>query len=43
MLYVAFQEHIIVVKEFKMLELETLFLLVKTVLYEYGPRCLKNG
>ena len=39
----AFQESTIAVKETEMLELETLFMLVNTVLREYGPRCLKNG
>ena len=35
------QEYIIAEKEIKMLELETLFTMVNTVLYEYGLRfCL---
>ena len=34
----AFQKYIVAEKEFKMLELETLFMLVNAVLYEYGPR-----
>ena len=40
----AFQERIqyIAVKEIKMLELETLLMLVNTVLYEYNNKCLKN-
>ena len=39
----AFQKHFIGVKEFEMLELETLVMLVNTVLYEYGPKSLKYG
>ena len=39
--FVAFQEYFIAEKEKKMLELETLFMLVNCVSYEYGPRfCL---
>ena len=38
----AFQEHIIAVKEFKMLKLETLLMLMNSVSYEYRPRCLKS-
>ena len=34
----AFQEYIIAEKENKMLELDTLFMLVKVVLYEYVPK-----
>ena len=33
----AVQKYIILEKEIKMLEVETLFMLVNAVLYEYGP------
>ena len=34
----AVQEYIIAEKEIKMLEVETLFMLVNAVLYEYGSK-----
>ena len=38
---VCFSEYVIAEKEIKLLELETLFMLLNAVLYEYGPRfCL---
>ena len=36
-----FQKYVVAEKEIKMLKLETLFMLVNAVLYEYDPRfCL---
>ena len=37
-----FQEYIIAETEIKMLVLETLFMLVNTVLYEYDTKCFKK-
>ena len=38
---VCFSEYVIAKKEIKLLELETLFMLLNAVLYKYGPRfCL---
>ena len=34
----ALQDHIVAEKKIKMLELETLFMLVNAALHEYGPR-----
>ena len=40
---VCFLQHFIAVKEIKMMKQDTLFILMKTVLCEYGHRLLKNG